>query len=469
MLKKTYEVPGIIDSDNDRDRVKEWHDFFWSKYKNPTDIQIGIFFDKLKELRTKGKLFLSANEFYFNSDSGKRLFSSEIDKFYKWHFGIKSDKNDEFEIVLNPNGFPNIFKKSLDRIDLGILNNEQQKYISRVCAEINDENSHNYSEKLLEENRIIGIVMREHCNELDNFITNQTDDILLNYGATHIIYSYLDTYYFNRSISDLVWGRKPIITEYENGYYDIADEFLAKRYALLINYLKPTINQVNHKNADLSYEYIVWQSLISVAIDYYSKEFSEKHNGKYSSINEVAQEISKEGACTNFEFMQAVYYLLKENLSSQNFFDAYDKLLKAYEDAQKNSVQNAFNQSLLEKRIQANITIDDIDMMSGVEFENFLKDYFEKRGYLATTTKASGDQGIDVIIEKNAVKTGIQAKCYSGTVGNSAIQEAVAGKKFYNCDKVMVITNNFFTDSAIALAKVNDVVLWDRNILKEKL
>lgn len=33
----------------------------------------------------------------------------------------------------------------------------------------------------------------------------------------------------------------------------------------------------------------------------------------------------------------------------------------------------------------------------------------------------------------------------------------------------MVITNSSFTKSAIELAKVNDVILWDRNILTDKL
>ena len=76
---------------------------------------------------------------------------------------------------------------------------------------------------------------------------------------------------------------------------------------------------------------------------------------------------------------------------------------------------------------------------------------------------------VNVIAEKGDKKIGIQAKCYSGTVGNSAVQEAVAGKSFYHCDKVVVITNNFFTSSAKELAQSNDVILWDRDILKEKI
>ena len=90
-------------------------------------------------------------------------------------------------------------------------------------------------------------------------------------------------------------------------------------------------------------------------------------------------------------------------------------------------------------------------------------------GYESEVTQSSGDQGIDVIAQKNGSKLGIQAKCYSGSVGNSAIQEAVAGLGYYNLDKAIVVTNSYFTDSAIKLAEANGVVLWDRNILKEKI
>ena len=63
----------------------------------------------------------------------------------------------------------------------------------------------------------------------------------------------------------------------------------------------------------------------------------------------------------------------------------------------------------------------------------------------------------------------IQAKCNEGTVGNHAIMEVVAGTKFYNAEQSMVITNSTFTKSAIELAKANGVILWDRQVLIEKL
>ena len=121
------------------------------------------------------------------------------------------------------------------------------------------------------------------------------------------------------------------------------------------------------------------------------------------------------------------------------------------------------------KHTDQRISIGNIDLMSGVEFEDYLCDYFNAHGYQCTTTKASGDQGIDLIAKKGDVVLAIQAKCYAGVVGNHAVMEAVAGTKYYNANQTMVITNSTFTKSAIELAKANDVVLWDRQVLIEKL
>lgn len=115
------------------------------------------------------------------------------------------------------------------------------------------------------------------------------------------------------------------------------------------------------------------------------------------------------------------------------------------------------------------INIDDIDLMTGEGFEDFIGKLFINLGYSVDFTKKTGDQGIDIIAEKGIHKLAIQTKCYSNKVSNSAIQEIVAGKKHYNCNKAIVITNNYFTQSAISLGISNDVVLWDRAILKEKV
>ena len=139
------------------------------------------------------------------------------------------------------------------------------------------------------------------------------------------------------------------------------------------------------------------------------------------------------------------------------------------EKIEKNKLNN-FAQSLLNETDDFNkITIHDVDLMSGIDFEEFVGTIFEKMGYSTTFTKSSGDQGIDVICEKNRKKIGIQAKCYSSKVGNSAIQEVVAGLKYYGIDKGIVVTNHYYTESAKTLAQVNNITLWDRDMIINKI
>lgn len=108
-----------------------------------------------------------------------------------------------------------------------------------------------------------------------------------------------------------------------------------------------------------------------------------------------------------------------------------------------------------------------IDNLSGEEFENYLHSLFEGLGYEVERTPASNDYGADLIIRRNEEKIVVQAKRYSSSVGISAIQEIVAAKSYYQADRCLVVTNNYFTSNAVSLANANDVELWDREQLIE--
>ena len=117
-----------------------------------------------------------------------------------------------------------------------------------------------------------------------------------------------------------------------------------------------------------------------------------------------------------------------------------------------------------------NLNPNDFDSMDGYQFENFCAALLTKRGYEdVVVTQGSGDQGIDILAYKDGIKYGVQCKCYSSAVGNKAVQEVFAGKTFYHCHVGIVITNNYFTESAIELAKMNGVILWDRKKLIEMI
>jgi HJR/Mrr/RecB family endonuclease len=101
--------------------------------------------------------------------------------------------------------------------------------------------------------------------------------------------------------------------------------------------------------------------------------------------------------------------------------------------------------------------------MTGERWEQFLATHLRQHGYKVETTKTTGDQGVDLIVYFEDIRLAIQAKGYTGSVGNSAVQQAVAGKIFYNCSHCAVIINSRFTKSAKELAEKSDCILIDED------
>lgn len=113
--------------------------------------------------------------------------------------------------------------------------------------------------------------------------------------------------------------------------------------------------------------------------------------------------------------------------------------------------------------------ISQLDFLSGVEFENYLKSLFENMGYTVQLTKATGDYGVDLIITKKNKSTIVQAKCYNHTVGVKAVQEIISARNHYKIYDAMVVTNNYFSREAENLAVESDVTLTDRIVLEKMI
>lgn len=129
--------------------------------------------------------------------------------------------------------------------------------------------------------------------------------------------------------------------------------------------------------------------------------------------------------------------------------------------------ENYINSTLdLNKKSEKHFELEFIDNYNGLEFENWCATLLKNNGFVnVEITKASGDQGVDILAQKNDIKYAIQCKCYSSDLGNSPIQEVHAGKSMYNCHVGVVMTNRHFTNGAKELAKATGVLLWDREKL----
>ncbi len=116
-------------------------------------------------------------------------------------------------------------------------------------------------------------------------------------------------------------------------------------------------------------------------------------------------------------------------------------------------------------------TITDIDRLNPNLFEATIAALYNKQGFEVYLTPYSNDKGVDVVVMKNGENYLIQAKQTKSLVGNEAIQEICTAKKYYEDKfkeqfKLLTITNNDYSSSAVILAKLNDIKLLNRGHLE---
>lgn len=93
-------------------------------------------------------------------------------------------------------------------------------------------------------------------------------------------------------------------------------------------------------------------------------------------------------------------------------------------------------------------TAKDLQDVSPLEFEVLCLEKLKALGWDARTTKASGDQGADVIATHCDEILVVQCKLYGRPVGNKAVQEVAAARDHYRADYAAVVTNASFTRAA---------------------
>ena len=114
-------------------------------------------------------------------------------------------------------------------------------------------------------------------------------------------------------------------------------------------------------------------------------------------------------------------------------------------------------------------SLSDIDSLDWSEFERYVAERLTFQGYENVRITEKYDLGIDIVAIKNDCRLGVQVKHYKSLVGIEAVREAVAGLNAYKCNQSMVVTNSYFSRPAKKLAKCNNCILVDRNVLKSWL
>lgn len=122
------------------------------------------------------------------------------------------------------------------------------------------------------------------------------------------------------------------------------------------------------------------------------------------------------------------------------------------------------------RRLKKSFLGKQLDEMEGHEFEYFCAELLKARGFgEVEVTKGSGDYGVDVLAEKDGVTYAVQCKRYDGPVGVKAVQEACAGREYYDRMVGAVMTNQYFTQPAVEAAKKLKILLWDRGYIESMM
>jgi HJR/Mrr/RecB family endonuclease len=153
----------------------------------------------------------------------------------------------------------------------------------------------------------------------------------------------------------------------------------------------------------------------------------------------------------------------KRAIAHRETIDSLLPLKKKYEEELQKLV--SFIQELNDRRNK--LLLEDWRAMRGIPFEDFLKEVLQVLGFTVDSTKATGDQGIDLVASRAGERLGVQVKGYDGSVSNRAVQEAFAGMSHYRCHRCAVVTNSEFTSAARELALSTGCILVDKNLIPE--
>lgn len=102
-----------------------------------------------------------------------------------------------------------------------------------------------------------------------------------------------------------------------------------------------------------------------------------------------------------------------------------------------------------------------VEVNNGFDYEMAIASALERLGFTARLTGGGGDQGVDILADRDELTYAIQCKYYSSPVGNAAVQQVHSGAGYYGADVAVVVTNSTYTKAALQLADSLCVILLD--------
>ena len=166
------------------------------------------------------------------------------------------------------------------------------------------------------------------------------------------------------------------------------------------------------------------------------------------------------------------------SLGDKSFDLVLNKMLERKRDtsnsllAPQNIMKN--EEDLLKSLFSGNetgLTLNDIDLFTGIQFESWIKSELVKHGLIVQYTPGSGDGGADLVVKnkEGIISAIIQCKHIAlDCIGDKAVKEVMRAKNRYNCQnpQLFVISNaHRYSHECTKIAQENNVFLISRDNL----
>ena len=100
--------------------------------------------------------------------------------------------------------------------------------------------------------------------------------------------------------------------------------------------------------------------------------------------------------------------------------------------------------------------------ITALAYERYVANQLLVQGFKGVhMTSKTGDYGADILcFDLHDNSCAVQCKHYSKPVGYKAVEEALAGARYYNCRRAILVCNSSFTKNAIKGAEKLGVELF---------
>lgn len=113
--------------------------------------------------------------------------------------------------------------------------------------------------------------------------------------------------------------------------------------------------------------------------------------------------------------------------------------------------------------------MEDLLGLDPYAFEDFVKKVFEGLGYKVDVTKRSGDEGVDLVLNRSAERSVVQCKRYRGQVGQSEIRDFYGTVIHEKAKRGFFVTTGTFSLPSQVWAEGKNLVLVDGSDLLDSI